>query len=475
MLCDNKKSTIKSAKTQLGYPYLIAAFVFLFNPCINVVDILPDFFGYLFLMKGLSKWADLCPNVSDAMESIGRLRWFMLLKMLSIALIPFVDDTFVLIFVFAFGVIELMYVLPAAAKVFDGLEYFGTRFDCETIFNGPLKTRRVKPRNNAKTKKSKTNKRRGIGLSGVRLLTPTFFIVKTVFCLLPELCCLYSGDITSGVQRDLAYYKPFFIEINIVVGTIIGIIWLVRLNSYIKRIYKDTAFLERVLADYNLEVGSNVGLAIRRRFRACASLIIAGLAFLPNMWIDGVNIIPTFFGSVFIIAAMALLWRISKRSVLAVIIPSIFAVVSALSFALSFYFGAFFSIGDTYYDSETFALFNATRSLSTLEYALLIAVIYIICRELKKVVSTHLGAPSSTVDKRIIELRDESQRHMNTRITAGFISFIVVALINHAYLFYRADVMTDMWIVAFIATLIWIFYMANTVNKLYDQIEYKYM
>lgn len=453
----NKKKAVKSPKAQLGYPYLIAAFVFLFNPCINVVDILPDFLGYLFLMKGLSKWADLCPNVSDAMESIGRLRWFMLLKMLSMLLVPFVDDTFVLIFVFAFGVIELMYAIPAAAKVFDGLEYFGTRFDCESIFKGT------------------GAKRKGITLKGIRILTPTFFIVKTAFCLFPELCSLDSGDIISGVQRNPAYYKPFLIELNVAVGAIIGIIWLVRISSYVKRIFKDNAFLERVLADYELEVGNNIGLAIRRRFRTCASLLIAGFAFLPNMWLDGVSIIPTFVGAAFIIAAMAMLWRITKCSPLTVILPSVFAAVSALSFTLSFYFGAFFNIGDVYYNEETFVLFNTTRLLSTVEYALLVAVVYFICRELKRVVHTHLGAAPSTLDKRIIELRDESQRYMDTRITAGFISFVVVALINHLYLFYRADIMADIWLVAFIATLAWIFYMASTVNKLYDMIEYKYM
>lgn len=475
MLGENKKGAQKSPKVQLGYFYLIAAFIFLFNPSINIVDILPDFFGYLFLMRGLSKWADLCPNVSDAMESIGRLRWFMLLKILSVALVPFVDDTFVLIFVFAFGVIELMYVIPAAQRVFDGLEYFGTRFDCEAIFKGPIKNRRSRQRKNGKNPKAKRKEKRGIGLKDIRLLTPIFFIIKNAFSLFPELCSLDSGNIISGVQRSPAYYKPFLIELNVAVGATIGIIWLVCMISYIKRISKDTPFLERVLADYELEVGSNVGLGVRRRFRTCASLLIAGLAFLPNMWIDGVSIIPTFVGAAFIIAAMALIGRISKRSPLSVALTSVFAVVSALSFAVSFYFGAYFGIGDVYHDAETYALFNTTRMLSTLEYAILIAVVYLICRQLKKVVHTHLGAAPDTTDKRIIELKDESQRHINIRITAGFISFAVVAFINHAYLFYRADVMADIWLTAFIATLIWIFYMANTINKLNDMLEYKYM
>ncbi len=448
MLSKNSVKEKSTPKKELGYSYLIAAFVFLFNPCINVVDILPDFFGYVFLMRGLSKWADLCPNIADAMASVGRLRWFMLLKMFSMALIPFVDSTYVLIFVFAFGVIELMYALPASARIFDGLEYFGTRFDCKAIF-----------------KKYKD----------VRLLTSLFFIVKTAFCVFPELCSLYSGEITSDIRRDPAYYRNFLVVINIIVGALIGIVWLANIISYTNRISKDTPFLERVLHDYQNEIGSNTGLAIRRRLRTCISLIIVGLAFLPNMWLDGVNFVPTFVCAIFVIAAMVLLRRISSVSKAAVIVPSIFAVASGASFALSLYFGAYFRIGDVYHDFETYYLFNATRVLAIIEYAAMIATVYVICRELKKIVSEHLAVAPDVKDKRIIEFSADTQRQINRSLTAAFIAFVIVALINLSYLLLRADVIADIWLAAFVAMVIWIFCMASVMNKLYDQVEYKYM
>lgn len=452
MLNKNSVKEKSTPKKELGYHYLIAAFVFLFNPCINVVDILPDFFGYVFLMKGLSRWADICPNIADAMAGIGRLRWFMLLKMCSMILVPLVDDTYVLIFVFAFGVIELMYALPAAARIFDGLEYFGTRFDCKAIF-----------------KKYKD----------IRLLTSIFFIVKTAFCVFPELCSLstyeYSGIITSGIQTNPAYYKNFLIVLNLIVGAIIGIIWLANIVAYTNRIAKDTPFLERVLHDYELEIGSNVGLAIRRRLRTCISLIIVGLAFLPNMWLDGVNFVPTFVCAIFVIAAMVLLRRISSVSKWSIAVPSLFALVSAASFALSMYFGAYFRIGDVYRDFETYDLFNATRVLTIVEYAAMIATVYVIYRELKKLVRTHLAADPDITDKRIIEFSTDAQRQMNRSLTAAFIAFVVVALINLSYLLLRADVIADIWLAAFLAMVIWIFCMASVMNKLYDQVEYKYM
>ncbi len=446
----NKNGTKKksSPRNELGYPYLIAAFVFLFNPCINVVDILPDFFGYVFLMKGLSKLADLCPNVADAMASIGRLRWFMLLKTFSMILVPFVDDTYVLIFVFGFAVIELMYALPAAGRIFDGLEYFGTRFDCKTIF-----------------KKYKD----------VRLLTPLFFIVKNAFCLFPELCCLYSGEITSGAQSDLTYYKPLLVELNLIVGTVVGIVWLVSLVRYTKRVAGDTPFIERVLHDYEIEIGSNKGLLIRRRLRTVISTIIVGLVFLPNMWLDGVNFVPTFVCGIFIIAAMLLLRRISAVSKLAVIFPALFATVSAVSFALSTYFGVNYLISDVHYDRRALLTFGTTCVATAVEYALLILTGYFVYRELKRVVAVHLAAAPDITDKRIIEFSADTQRQLNKSLTVGFAAFVAVALINLTYLMLRADVIADLWLCAFVPTVVWIFCIASVMNRLYDQIEYKYM
>lgn len=439
-------------KTRLGYGYFIAAAVFLFNPCINIIDILPDFFGYLFLMKGLSGWADLCPNITDAVTGIGKLRWFMLIKLLAMVLVPLVDDTYVLIFTFAFAIIELIYAIPAASRIFDGLEYFGTRFDSRPIFTG---------------------------LKNLRFLTNLFFIGKSAFCILPELCSLssyeYSGYVTSGVQIDFAQYKGILTVINIIIGSLLGVMWLINLIPYINRISKDTPFLIRVLHDYDLEIGQNIGLHFRRTLRTSVTLLIAGMVFFPNMWIDNVNIIPTFIGAIFIIAAMIKLGSMTPVPKSSIVIPTAFAVTSAISYAISLHFGVFFRIGDVYRDFATYDMFNITRAASVIEYAAMAATVYIIYRELRRLVRMHLGADPDITDHRLTDIYATHQHEADTGIVAGFIGFIVAAIINVVYLLLRADIAADFWLAAFLAVGIWVIYMANTLNQLYDQIEYKYM
>lgn len=48
--------------------YLIAGCVFLFNPTVNLIDVLPDVIGFLLILKGLYKLADLNGKIKTARQ-----------------------------------------------------------------------------------------------------------------------------------------------------------------------------------------------------------------------------------------------------------------------------------------------------------------------------------------------------------------------------------------------------------------------
>lgn len=450
----SRKTTARptSPKRRLGFGWLIAAAVFLFNPCINIVDLLPDFFGYVFLLKGLEKWADLCPSMREATVSFARLRYIMLAKLVCVLLIPLVDPTFDLLLTFSFAVLELTYVISAFARMFDGFEYFGTRFDGKHIFTD---------------------------LKSVRLLTSIFFILKSFFCVLPELCSLssfeYSGYVTSGVQIDFADYKGFLVILNLLLGGILGLMWLVSMFSYLKRISKQTPFLVRVLHDYELEIGQNTGYAIRRNLRTALSLIIAGTVFLPNIWIDGVNVIPTFVGAIFFFCAMLVLRRMEKIPTVSIIMPAVFAIISAVSYVLSFLFGYYHNIKNVYAYPQTYTAFNNACIAAVFEYAVMAAVIVIIFLELKQISKTHLPASPDINDSRLIDIYDQHKRESDRKIVAWLVLQMIALASNIGFILLRANVIADFWLVPFIFTAAAIAYTAGVLNHLYDRIEYKYM
>ena len=441
--------------SKMGIGYLIAAAVFFFNPCINIVDLLPDFFGVLFLTAGLIKWSDLCPGIADAVQGLQKLKWVMLLKMLCMLLIPLVDDTYVLIFTFGFAVIELIYMLPAIGRIFDGLEYFGTRFNGRSIY---------------------------VNLKNVKTLTYMLFVVKNLFAVLPELCSLssfeYSGYVTSGVQIDVAHYKYALLTVGLIITAANGLMWLFTIIPYWKGIAKDSEFLERVSAQYDLEVGNNIGLAFRRTLSTVLTLFTAASLFFLNFWFDGMNVVPNFIGGILLTVSMVKLSKYAADTRPTKIVCLSFTVVSAASFAVSTIFSGFFTLEDIDRNFRAYDLYNVSRIFSAIEYFLMLAAVFMVIKQVRKLILTHLGPEPDTTDHRLVDIYTKQQREIDRRYIAAFVIFIVVFLLNIVYLLFRADIdytAPQFWLVPFLANGIWWIYLRSVNEQLYSQIEYKYM
>jgi len=50
----------------MGFGCIAAGMLFLFNPNINVIDILPDFIGYILIYHGLFRMSYSTPKLADA-------------------------------------------------------------------------------------------------------------------------------------------------------------------------------------------------------------------------------------------------------------------------------------------------------------------------------------------------------------------------------------------------------------------------
>jgi len=441
-----------TAAKGLGFGYLFAAVIFLCNPCLNIIDILPDFFGYCFLIAGLNKWADLCPNIAEAVRNLSRLRWFMLLKLLAIALVPLVDNTYVLLFTFGFVIIESIYVFPSIGQIFDGVEYFGTRFDSKAAFRN---------------------------LKNVRSITYITVVIRYVFVLLPELCELssfeYSGYVTATPQIDVANYKGMLIVVNIVFGVLACVLWLINVIPYLNGIRKDTHFLDTVMAQYENEIVSNKGIGYSRCVRSIFTLIIAGSVFIPNLWIDGFNVIPTLIGGTFFIAATLKLCRANGSNRLYAIAPAVFTIVSAVSFAVSVIFASKYTIKDVWYDFGAYDLHMTVTVLSVIEYVCLAVCAFFIGREVLKLVKIHLAPDLNGADDRISQIRDIHLKEAVRRLVASFVLLMVIIAINAVYAVLRADIDPGFYLVGLIAAVAWVIWNASTLNSIYSQIEYKYM
>ena len=450
-----KPTAVKTPAMTMGIGWLIAAVIFLFNPCVNIIDVLPDFFGVVFLINGLRKWGDLCPAISDAIQGLEKLRWFMLLKLACMVLVPMVDDTFVLVMTLGFTIVEMIYLYPAIGRIFDGFEYFATRFGGRAVYKN---------------------------YKNVSALTYIFCVSKAILTVLPEFCSLsdyeYDGYVTSGVQIDIAHYKYALLFIGLFLVGLIGLMWLINVIPYIKRIGAETDFMQRVADQYETEIASNHGLMLTRRLKTVFALFTAGIVFTMNVWIDEFNIIPGFVGAAFLFVGCVMLSKVSSTVKFAKISSLVYLICSTISYGLSVVFAANFALRDVFYRFEANDLYNITRVGVILGYASQFAAIFFIIRELRNIISVCLAPDEGMRDKRLVNIYRNGQKELDRKFIISLVLYIVSFGLNLTLSLFRAEIvsaLSEFWWIPLIATVVWVLYQKVSTDSLYDQVEYKYI
>ena len=323
----------KTKKTNsLGFGYIIASFVFLFNPNIIVFDILPDFIGFFLLGMGLVKLADIMPRFADVRESFIKLGWISLAKFLSIFLLYIMPvneiATFGLVLTFSFAIVDLLFLIPAWNGFFEGMIYLATRKDGHVIF--------YRKNNHSKSITEK-----------LKSFTILFFIIKETVIIMPELTSLSTYDAIGRVDYyviDIRYFVNYFRILASIIVIVFGIIWLCRMVSYIRKIKKDVPFVERVLAVYNEEVAPNKDLFLRRRIKAALITLCFAFGFGVDFYVLDINMLPDFLSAALFICGFALLYKYVKRSKIAIAAAALYGVVSLAVWGYTLYFAENFDI-----------------------------------------------------------------------------------------------------------------------------------
>ncbi len=256
----------------MGIGYILAGLIFLFEPFINIIDILPDFIGYLLILRGMAKMADVEYKLAQAKikmthalaVSLGRFGVMLL------SFFAKFDNTLVLVFVFSFAVLELFFVLPAFKALFEGVDYLEMRF----APNGVSK----KTEDAAK-------------------LTPIFLVVRSVCATLPELTALKTdyGYVTSGGNTNwTGTIRTMLIIICAAAALVFGIVWLSSMWKAFSEIRRNKPFMAYLEERYATEVLPDESRAIKRSVKSFWRIFFASLFFLFSISIDFHYIVPTF-------------------------------------------------------------------------------------------------------------------------------------------------------------------------------------
>ena len=297
---ESRKASFRSVRTG----WLIFAFVMLFNPNIQLIDILPDFIGYFILAKFFEKAADAAPYFEEARASFVRLAYINLFKLPALILVRIVrsgntlDNDIVALMALVFAAIEIIYIIPAIKNIFDALTYLGERTEAKSLLaSGSL-----------------------VSTEALKSFTFVFAIFKCMLYSIPEFLKL-TRSVDSGTGTSFitgSRYYPFAVLASLVLGFIFGGIWLSRVVRLVKKIKNEGKYYEALGSIASVGAYEEYEKKARQRARnrvflyfVLASLFSFNLTF-SNF--NDINLFPSFiFGILFSSGLVGLLSHVTNK------------------------------------------------------------------------------------------------------------------------------------------------------------------
>ncbi len=261
--------------------FMVPAFCFLFNPNIAVIDLLPDFIGYILLTLALTGIADLNENIAAARTAFSRMILLDAGKLLAILWIFGMEaagerSSSFLLWTFVFSVIECILLLPAYQKLFDGLLHLGNLYENTAIFAKAA---------HGRSQKSLTER--------AKAFTVFFVIAKAVLAFLPELADLTNTAYDEGgTMLNLYQYIGTMRALCFLPMLIVGIVWLARMLRTARRIRNDSVLIDALNAAYAEKVLPKRGMFVVRSIKTAFFALLLGALLMLDFRVDNVNLVP---------------------------------------------------------------------------------------------------------------------------------------------------------------------------------------
>ncbi len=323
----------------MGYGFLIAGMIFLCNPLINIVDLLPDCIGYFLILCGISQFAYTDHQMASCRKKL-RLLLFVTLPKTVLGIFSLMgektfpilgESTMVLVYSFCFAIAEPILMWQMFSFFFDGIYRLGVRQgDTESA---------VLYR---KTKKRTLR----IG-DRVRRLTGWFIVLRALFSVLPQF--IFISDMSYmeydiyGLYMDVRDAFPVLAVISVLIMLPLSVVWAKNICRYLRDIQRQ-GYLDQSIAEKKAELGEKYTVARRRDlFSDAFRVMLCGILFLIYVDFGGVDVLPLPAGVLLLFVALLLLRKelqLKKRTLFfnGVIFPiSIAAYVLSLDTARKYF------------------------------------------------------------------------------------------------------------------------------------------
>lgn len=468
-------SSKKNRKSIVSLWRLTAALIFLFDPNIGLVELLPDFIGYLLLCSALTGVSFIDDRIAEALTLLRRMVLITLGRFLALfvtyGVVPYSDrSTMVLLLSFVFGIAELCTVIPAILKLSEGVLYLAERHGGEAVYYVPPRRKGGRERRNITQRLAST--------------AITFAVIKALCGTLPELASL------SGQGYDESHWDDFlglFRTVGVAVSLTFGIIFLCCGIKYIMRLRTDGDHGARLWSVYDAVMAEHPDHLARRAVLSSFVYFGVGAALAVDFGLDGlstagggvlgsVNIIPDALVALCFLLGLLTIRKHITNWKLPAAIAVIYLFVTCGYAVLQYYFAANYYIEAISIDPETNSFYMLVCAGAICCSVLFVALLVAFMRQtVNEIIQLHTGFSMTTHDTYDPREKLKELHHELTMRTVPVICVGVVAAVLEALSVCLVATVDFLWIFAFIVDIIYAVMFIRLLGEIRTQIDYKYM
>ncbi len=300
---------MRKGLSRFRLPLLAVGFVFLLNPYISVLDILPDFFGWLFVWFALSELAELDDRLEAASQKMLYLAVLSFARICAFFLTVSENSSTVMLASFTFAILETVLLLVFVNDFFGGMEYLLQRYGAF----GALEK-----------------------LPDAKFVTLVFMLAKIVLGFIPDLAAIleyeaYVNISASQMLSEIAGYRPYAILLFSLIVLIAGVWWFSTITKYFRTVRNDAEFMKNVSALYESEVSDNSDELEMKKLSLSFILIAVGFVFFLDFTVSKIQIFQDIIGTLLIYVGVTRIGskkndRFSVISFIALTLQAVFAV-----------------------------------------------------------------------------------------------------------------------------------------------------
>lgn len=459
----------KKANSKIGFGMIALAFVFYFFPDFSLIDVFPDVITYILLCVGLNKLS----YMNDSIESARKLFFRMIIVSAAKLVAIFVtfgtanreeQASLMLLMVFVLALVEVFFLLPAYIHLFEGILYLGMRYDSKAVFG---EKKRI-------FSKNATEK--------IRKKTLTFVIVKNLALVLPETAALSTTDSLNPYKVSMYEFIPHFRIFGMIISLIFGIVWLVSVISYFRKLNKDTEFVCALSETFKTEIMPNTRIFIERKVAIAALLLGLSAIFTVDFYIDGnngFNIIPDILFAFTAFFGIFMLKKYMSKTMFALSSVSLLAygVMTTVNWKVVADFAYKYTAAQVRTNAAAYYGWLSMLALTAVEAVLFIFALVMICAVLKRIISDHTGHyfEHTTIDPQI-KLRETHKALMRrVYIFAGIGILGAIACFFRVYMFKSATELADVsWIIEALISAVFAVMIMLALAEINEKVKEKY-